>query len=127
MKAKVTFLRCLQDSQDLGSDDEHMVSRVFFTMAVDGQTYNELYVDLKQTVGSNFEMGNIEVGRPNGYQRPFKYLAFRDAAEQYYRSLIGSSGGMINVQEGANIRMRNNIIVRDMIVEFEINEATTSW
>jgi len=33
-KAKIIFYKCVQDSQDYGSDDEHMVSRVFFNLEI---------------------------------------------------------------------------------------------
>lgn len=35
MKAQITFKRLVQDSQDYGSDDEHMVSRAFFDMKIE--------------------------------------------------------------------------------------------
>ena len=89
MKATVTFTPCVQDSQDYGSNDEHMVSRVFFDLEVDGKIHSGLYADLKQVVGSNYETGDIEVGLPHGYPDPFNHLAFRDAAEGYFRSLVG--------------------------------------
>ena len=33
----VTFHKLIQDSQEFGSDDEHMVSRAFFKIEVEGQ------------------------------------------------------------------------------------------
>ncbi len=71
----VTFHKLIQDSQDFGSDDEHMVSRVFFTIEVNDKSYPAVYCDLKQTVGSDFESGPIEVGTPQGvkYSGSFNY------------------------------------------------------
>jgi hypothetical protein len=43
-----------------------MVSRVFFTLDIDGRRYTDLFVDVKQTVGSSFEAGPIEVAAPKG-------------------------------------------------------------
>ncbi len=125
----VIFHKCIQDSQDFGSDDEHMVSRVFFTIEVEGNSYPDLYCDLKQTVGSNFESGPIEVGIPQGakYSGPFNYAAFREAVEQYYRSNVGSSGTGIKIGTGAtNIRMRNNTYTKQVRVQFEASEQQTS-
>jgi len=65
-KARVIFNKCIQDSQDYGSNDEHMVSRVFFTLEVGDRRYDGLYVDVKQTVGSSYEDGPIEVSSPKG-------------------------------------------------------------
>jgi len=127
MKAKITFQKCLQDSQDLGSDDEHMVSRIYFSLEISGNTYENLYVDIKQTVGSDFETGPIEVGSPVGYKGPFNYKAFRESAENYYRGLVGSQVRGIRIQGGSNIRMRNNTFVQNMNIEFEVGESDSSW
>ena len=124
--AKIIFYKCIQDSQDYGSDDEHMVSRVFFTFEIGGKKY-DLYADLKQTVGASYEQGAIEVMSPAGYEGPFNYQAFRDAAEKYYRGLVGSSATVIKIQGGSNIRMRNNTFHRKMAVECEVGGSTTGW
>jgi hypothetical protein len=116
--ARVTFYKCIQDSQDYGSNDEHMVSRVFFFLEIDEKRL-DLHADIKQTVGSSFETEN--------YKGPFNYDAFRDAAEKYYRSLVGSLGGGIRIQGGTNIRMRNNTFIQNMIAEFEVKEGSAGW
>ena len=129
-KARVTFHKCIQDSQDFGSDDEHMVSRLFFSLEITGRRYDGLYTDIKQTVGSSYETGPIEVSPPRGasYNGPFNHAAFRDAAERYYRSLVGSAGSGIGISSGAsNIRMRNNIIPRESVIEFEASGADAAW
>lgn len=124
--AKITFYKCIQDSQDYGSDNEHMVSRVFFTLQIGDRKF-DLHADIKQAVGSGYEMGPIEVGQPEGYSGPFNYECFRDAAEKYYRSLVGSTGRGINIQGGANIRMRNNTFIQKMSVECEVVEGSAGW
>jgi hypothetical protein len=125
-KAKVTFHRLIQDSQDFGSDDEHMVSRAFFTLEVNGAKH-DLSADIKQTVGSSYESGPIEVSKPNGYSGPFSHQEFQKAAETYYRSLVGSSGSGIRIQGGANIRMRNNTFVKQAEFEFEVGKESPAW
>jgi len=124
--AKITFCKCIQDSQDYGSNDEHMVSRVFFVLEIADKRF-DLHADIKQAVGSSYETGPIEVGQPEEYRGPFNYDAFRDAAEKYYRSLVGSSGRGISIQGGTNIRMRNNTFVQNMIAEFEVKEGSAGW
>lgn len=124
--AKITFYKCIQDSQDYGSDDEHMVSRVFFIFGFADKKF-DLHADIKQAVGSNYETGPIEVGRPEGYESPFNYEAFRDAAEKYYRQLVGSTATGIRIQGGANIRMRNNTFIQEMTIMCEIDEGTAGW
>ena len=119
-KCKVIFYTCIHDSQDYGSDDEHMVSRVFFDLEIDGKIFKDLCVDLKQTVGSDIETGIIEVGPPKGYSGSFNHIAFRDAAEKYYRTLVGSPGRVIHIEGGSNIHMRNTTLIQEMIFEFEL-------
>jgi hypothetical protein len=87
--AKIRFHRCIQDSQDYGSDDEHMVSRVFLTVEAEGRAYTDLTVDIKQAVGESFEQGVLEVSRPRGYDGALDYAEFRRAVEAYFRSLVG--------------------------------------
>lgn len=119
MLASGEFYKCIQDSQDLGSDDEFMVSRVFFTLNIDGKIY-DCHANLKQTVGSNFETGTIEVGPPIGYNGPFNHMAFRDEAEKYFRSLVGSNASGIRIGGGcSNIRMRNNTF--GVIMPFQLD------
>jgi hypothetical protein len=124
--AIITFYKCIQDSQDYGSDDEHMISRVFFTLEIGDKKY-DLYADLKQTVGARYEDGPIEVMSQAGYNGLFNYECFRDAAEHYYRSLVGSSGRMINIQGGSNIRMRNNLFVGRRVYECEVSGNIAAW
>ena len=123
--AKIRFYRCIQDSQEYGSNDEHMVSRIFFTFELSGKTF-DLYADIKQTVGSSYETGPIEVGGPQGYKGPFNYDCFRNAAEKYYRKAVGFTATGIRIQ-GSNIRMRNNTVYQEMTVECEIDEGAGGW
>ncbi|MGD0923290.1 MAG: hypothetical protein ABSA70_16230 [Terriglobia bacterium] len=126
-RANLTFHKCIQDSQDYGSNDEHMVSRVFFTFTIAGKEHPDLYADIKQTVGGDFESGPIEVSRPHGYKGPINYQAFRDAVEKYYRSLVGSKGRGIAISGGRNIRMRNNTFIQEMSFEFDVDESEVGW
>jgi len=129
-KARVIFHQCLQDSQNFGSDDEHMISRVSFTLEIDGRRYEGGLVDIKQTVGSSYETGPIEVGPPKGfpYEGPFNYEAFQVAVERYYRSCVGSTASGIRLGPGAvNIRMRNNLFKKESVEEFEVSGSDAAW
>ena len=126
----VTFHKLIQDSQEFGSDDEHMVSRAFFKIEVEGNSYPDMYCNLKQTVGSDFESEPIEVGTPQGagYSGPFNYDAFRQAVEDYFRGNFGPTGSGIGFGAGAkNIRMYHNTIYKQVQVQFEASEQETSW
>src|SRR4029077_11625065 len=68
MQAKVTFRKLIQDSQEYGSNDEHIVSREFFDLEIGGKRHSDLYVDIKQPVGSDFETAPLEVGPPHDHR-----------------------------------------------------------
>jgi hypothetical protein len=123
----VTFIKCIQDSQEYGSDDEHMVSCVVFTIEVDGENSGEFCADLKQTVGDSYETGAIEVGRPAGYKGPFNQQEFSKCAEQYFRSLVGSKGRGIRIEGGGNIRMQNNTYEFSSKYSFNSEGSSGGW
>src|ERR1019366_798822 len=106
--AKIIFRKLIQDSQEYGSDDEYMVSRVFFDLEFDGETKRGLSANVKQPVGSSFETSPLEVSGPVNHKGPFNMQCFQQAAERYYRGLVGSQGHMIRISGATNIRMRNN-------------------
>ena len=124
---RVTLNRMVQDSQDYGSDDEHMVSRIFFDINVDGTAYKDLYVNVKQTVGTSFETGSIEVSKPIGYKGYWNHSAFSEFAEKYYRSLVGAGGSGIKISGGSNIRMRSNTFVQGAVFDFQANAVGGPW
>jgi hypothetical protein len=124
----ITFTHLVQDSQEYGSTDEHMVSRAFFDMQLDGRKYKDLSVAIKQVVGSTFETSPLEVSEPIGYEGPFNYDAFRKAVEQYYRDLVGSRGALMHLSEGCtNVRMQNNHFSLKKDVEFEVSIDNPAW
>lgn len=124
--ARIFFHRCIQDTQDIGSDDEHMVSRVFFSLNYDGDIFTDLYVDTKQPVGADFETAPLEVGAPQGYKGPFNHDAFRAEVEKYYRGLVGSKGKGFRIS-GGSARMRNNIFDFPSMAEIEIQSSKGGW
>ncbi|MDO8630823.1 MAG: hypothetical protein Q7R41_10050 [Phycisphaerales bacterium] len=130
--AQIVFHKLLQDSQDYHSfqkGDDHMVSRITFTLSVGGREFRELQVEVSQPFGTDADSEEFEVGKPTGpYKGPWNHNAFSDLCEKYYRSLVGSRGTAIRISGGSNIRMRNNTCVQEMRAEFEIpNEGADSW
>jgi hypothetical protein len=118
--ATVHFKELIQDSQDYGSDDEHMVSRVFFDLQVDDKKYPGAHANLKQAVGATAS-DQIEVSPPAGYSGPFDHQKFQAEVEKYFRSLLGSSGSSIKRSPGAKgIRMRNCRHRKAVSVSFEV-------
>lgn len=125
VKGKLVFTKLIQDSQDLGSDDEHMVSRVFFSIELGEEVHRGLYANVKQTVGTNYETAPLEVSFPQGYKGPLSYSVFRQQVESYYRDAFGSSGRVVHFGPGAgSIRMRNNIVQATKVVDIEVDDHT---
>lgn len=120
-KIRITFKELIQDSQDYGSDDEHMVSRAFFDVQYDENLFENCSVDIKQTVGSNFEQYPLEVSNPKGYEGPNDWEKFRYNVEVFYRSQVGSEGSGINIQGGSNVRMRNNRFITSRTFEYQVD------
>ena len=55
IKATILFHQCIQDAQEYGSNDEFMVSRIFFSLQTPNERFDDLYVDVKLTVGDQYE------------------------------------------------------------------------
>ena len=121
-EAIIRFSRCIQDSQDYGSDDEHMVSRVFFRLQTDAELFPDLMCDVKQMVGEAFETARLEVGQPIGYHGSLDYTLFRQAVEEYYRSSFGSRGEAIQIEDGSNIRTMNTLVAQETEVRISYTE-----
>lgn len=124
---RIYLHQLIQDSRDYGSNDEHMVSRVFFDLEVDGKRYTGLHADIKQTVGSLFETAPLEVSKPANYNGQFNHQAFQEIIERYYRGLVGAQGRSIRIEGASNIRMRNNRFVHAKVAEFEVQVAGGPW
>lgn len=128
MQATVIFRQCVTDSQEFGSTDEHMVSRVFFDLAIGGKTYTGLYADIKQTVGSDYATADLEVSAPRGYGGPFNHIAFRAAAERFYRMCFGPTAmGVRTMSTGPRVRMRNCSFIIEHIESFDVEGGAGGW
>ncbi|MDB6105902.1 MAG: hypothetical protein JWO52_5901 [Gammaproteobacteria bacterium] len=125
--ATMTLNEIVQDSQDYGSNDEHMVSRVFFDLTIGGRNHSGLYVDVKQTVGTSYETAPLEVSHPTGYGGPMNHEALRGAVESCYRSQLGSAGRGIRLGPGCNVRMHNNRFRFRQQAQFEVNQDGAAW
>ena len=122
-KATITFFKCIQDSQEFGSDNEYMVSRVFFSLEYDGIEKSYFHAQIKQAVGSSCNDNQIEVSLPEGITGPFNFNAFSDAAKAYYLRLIRPRGCFIKVGDsGSSIRTMNNTFQMSYVVEFTISD-----
>jgi hypothetical protein len=104
-KLELIFSKIMQDSQVYGSNNEHMISRIFFSL--DGKEYE---CNVRQPYGENFSFENdpIEVETPDELKKTVNYGQFRDEVENYFRMAVGSNAHGIQIQDGMNIRMSNN-------------------
>lgn len=126
---KIQFTRCIQDSQEYGSNDQHMISRIFFNLIVNGLTHTDFYCDMKQVVGTDYENTPLEVSGPKGttYRGPFDQQKFREAVEIYYRRCVGFSDSRIRMAPGIKgMRMRNHIFYIREDAEFEAHGTDTA-
>lgn len=123
-KFKIIFTKCIQDSQDYGSSNEHMISRIFFEL--DGINYE---TNIRQPYGENFSFDKdpIEVEVPNDLKDKLNYGQFRDEVEKYYKRLVGASGTGIHIKGGSNIRMRNNTFIQEYITEIDSINHSGGW
>ena len=103
--ATIHFKELIQDSQNYGSDDEHMVSRVLFDLQVGEKRYPGAYANIRQKVGAPAP-GLLEVSPPAGYAGPFDNRKFKTEVEGYFRSIVGSSRSRIR-----DCRHRKNVSV----------------
>jgi hypothetical protein len=116
---RVTFRGCVQDSEEYGSNDDYMVSRVFFTLAVDGEVVGDFSADLKQVAGGDVERGDIQVSRPSGYDGPFDAQKFSDAIRDYFLGLVKHHRRAIQIAGVGYVRMHNNRFDVEQVFEFD--------
>ena len=107
-RVRVKLKRCIQNSQEAGSDDSHMISRVFYEMVVNGNKQGSFYSDITQPVGSEYVVEDLEVTAPNGYKGAFDQARFAKGIRNYYQRIAGSKR-----------TKKNNTIVLDAKFAFD--------
>ncbi len=116
---RVNFASCVHDSVDYGSDDQYIVSRVFFGIGCEGLRYSGLHADIKHPVDSDLETDPLEITLPHGYDGPISSAGFRGAVGQYYRMLVGD--GRVGIHTGnGNFRMRDHTYLLPRSFEFPL-------
>jgi len=125
-KLKLIVKRLVQNSQELGSNDEHMLSRATFDVLYDGKTFSNCTVDLKQTIGAEYEKSPIEVFNLQGYDGANDWQKFCYNFDVFYRGLVGSNASVIRVGPGATVTMTNNVYEIQKIYEYEVDSKPGS-
>jgi len=117
-KVTIRFYKIIQNYQEIGTNDECMLSRIYFDLEIDSKRYADLYVDVKQVVGEPYETAPLEVGPVQGnYRGPFNHEAFQKEAETYYRETFKRS---IGIGQETNVVMENNAFHQEKIIKFNI-------
>jgi hypothetical protein len=116
---------CIKDSQEYGSTDEYMVSRVFYSIEVDGVPKGDDYSDLKQVVGSAYSFDNIEVSPPHEYRGAYDHNTFAKEIAGYFCKCVSSNGALISIRPGAQVRMQNNALFLPYRFQFETRWASS--
>jgi hypothetical protein len=124
---RINISHCIQDSQEYGSTDEHMVSRVFHRITVDGVPKGDSHCDIKQIVGATYSSEDMEVGLPYNHQGPFNHQVYTDEIKGYFSRLVNSSGATISLGKAQKVRMRNNRFDIPYQFEFQAGRPTASW
>ena len=118
-RVRVKLKKCIQNSQDAGSSDSHMISRVFYEMVVNGNKQGSFYSDITQPVGSEYNAEDLEVTVPADHKGPLNHERFAKGIRNYYQRLIGPKGSAISYEGTKNVVRKNNTIVMDAEFEFE--------
>ena len=117
--ATVAFRRCIFNSPEFGSDDDHVGSRVFFDLSVGEEAYANLYVDLRQLVREGAEQDPLLITHPANYSGPFNFPVFQGLVEFYYRHAVGGKWGMFGMR-GIGMRLENWTVEQEMLAQFEV-------
>lgn len=119
--ATITFRRCFVNDREHGSEEDHVGSRVFFDLNIDGREFVNVYVDVKQVAREGTEYEPLIVTHPQGYDGPFNVQVFQSLVEFYYRQAVGGTWGMTDVQ-GLDMRLKDWVIEQDVCVQFEVDD-----
>ena len=104
-----------------------MVSRVFYSIDVDGVAKGNDYSDLKQIVGSAYSSDNIEVSPPREYRGPYDHTAFSNELVGYFCKLVNLSGAMLSRGRATNVRMRDNTFSIPSRFQFKAEGPANIW
>ncbi|MCZ6801362.1 MAG: hypothetical protein O7F12_12830 [Nitrospirae bacterium] len=117
--ATVAFRRCIINSPEYGSDEDHVGSRIFFDLAMDDVGFANVYVDVRQFLDEAAEDQPLLVSPPQGYDGPLNSLVFQGVIEFYYRHAVGAKWSMLGMK-GVSMRLEGWMVEQEMLVEFEV-------
>lgn len=117
MTTQVLFHRVVQDAPEFGSTETRSVSRVFFDLMVDGETFSDLHVDIEEPVGSSHASEEINVEKLKDVPVPIDRTAFERAVRGYYQSLVTSAGFGKHLAKDKGFRAFGDKLALEQVVE----------
>ncbi len=125
MRAQITFSAVVQDIQDYNiadPDEDQMVSRILFSLELDGSRLGA-FVEVAQPTGTDYKTEPLTVG-PLSQEvmgGPWNHEAFTAVVEDYYRSALEKS---VRLGEAGGVHMQSDKIIHVKSYEFDIE---TGW
>ena len=121
-KAKIIFFKCIHDSQEFGTNDEYMISRVYFSLEYNG-IEKDSFAQIKQPAGSSCNEKFFEVSFPEGIPEPLNSDYLTDTVKAYYMRLVGARGCFVKLGDNgvsARIQTMNKLYLMTHEEEFNV-------
>ena len=118
-KALLIFNMIIQDSQEFGSNNMEMVSRVFFDLRIGSDLNTGFSADVKQPIGADHERDPLEISLPKSLVGAIHSEDLRDFVERYYRESLAPPTSSYGFGPGTRIRMMHNVVSRRSVEEIE--------
>ena len=113
--ANITFKKTITHRQVYNSfdiDSNYMVSTISFNLDVDGNSYTDMEVEVRQPYGCNYMEEPLEVARMTGeYKGDWSFNDFGNLCDEYYRICIGSEASGIHFGKQATVIITDNTIL----------------
>lgn len=110
-RIELTFERLEHDVSDYGSDEGTIAARAFFSTKRDGVLEGGFHADLSYPAQGDLRTVQIEVGRPEGYRKPFPQEAFAEEASAWARGLIASARLSGKAREPRTLLRRHGVLL----------------
>ena len=112
--AVIHLQRVAVNAREFGGDHRHSVSRVYFSLVVDGTSHSGLHANVRQALAGDASTP-VEVGPPVGYAGALNQAAFSRVVERYYRNVIAKA-----LQSGpaADQKVPDGVFISKMTAQF---------
>lgn len=115
--AKVIFHELVEYSQDAARNYTHKISRVYYSLEVEGRTINNLFSDVRQQTNGDSGSGTIEVKPPPGYRGELDGKALCEAVRKYCKNIVRPPKKVTEIPSHSNIPASSERIKYEMEVE----------